>query len=613
MSSFPIGTITVLLKKYLLVFFLAILFLFWGIPLLWGKNNVPPRVSFGDKFLKGDIADIHDAVSKEADVFEKKTVTIIFQNKKINTNFLDIGLKIDRDKTVENLKMVLSGEDALSQKSQKEASSGYTLKWWSSLIWGYKVPAHYSFDLSKLEKLTGSKFNVVLTPVQEATVRIDNDKTVLIPAKEGFGIDGMAVVAQVLRDLKNWDNESVSIKVAKAEPAITTNEAEAFKQEIDRLTEYPFALRAGSYNFNLPRSTVLSWVKIQRKENLETVSVESGEGLNLVVNTVLAGRNFSEAKAGYHLEWDVDKDKIRGLVDQQVQGAVYRAPVNGVLAFEGGAIQEISASQSEITTEVDSATEKIAQALKKKEYFIELPVNENPASLSLQNVKKLGIDTLIGKGESDFTGSPKNRRHNLAVGSGKFNGVVIPQGEEFSFLTTLGPVDKSTGYLPELVIKGDKTIPEYGGGMCQVSTTCFRAEVNSGLRTTERQNHAYPVQYYSPQGTDATVYIPHPDLKFMNDTPAPILIQTKIVGNILTFEFFGKSDGRTVTLEGPRVWDKKSDGSMKTEWIQKVFDKSGKLMFQKNFLSKYDSPSKYPHPGDEKPPTEKKKKKKGGT
>ena len=87
------------------------------------------------------------------------------------------------------------------------------------------------------------------------------------------------MVAQIIRDLKKWNNETIYIKVAKADPAITTGEAQTFKQEIDHLLDYPFALRAGDYNFSLPRSTVLSWIEIQKKENPETVSLESVEGL----------------------------------------------------------------------------------------------------------------------------------------------------------------------------------------------------------------------------------------------------------------------------------------------------------------------------------------------
>jgi len=600
--SFPFSRVDKnLLKKFFLILFLPLFFLFWAIPLMWGKDNIPPRVSFGSKILSGSFDEIGKKIADESALYEQKPIAIIFQDKKINTTFSNIGLAVDKEKTYLNLEESLR-MDGFSLK--------YYLKWWTHLIWGFKVPAFYSINIAKLEELTGSKFNVVLTSVQEASLQISNEKITLIPAKEGVGVDSMAVVAQVLQDLKSWNNQDIRVRVAKIDPEITTEEAQKIKQELDHLLDYPFALKALNYNFGLSRSTMLSWVEIQKKEVQESVSLDSNEGLDVIANVVLVGQSFSESKKGYGLEWDTNRDKIKSFLDQQVQSAVYRKPINGVLSFENGTIQETSPSQSEITTDIDRATEVIAQSFMEGKYFINLPVKENPAPLSLQKVKELGIDTLIGKGESNFVGSPNNRKHNIGVGAGKFNGAVIPQGEEFSFLTTLGPVDQSTGYLPELVIKQDKTVPEFGGGMCQVSTTSFRAAVNSGLRVTERQNHAYPVQYYSPQGTDATVYIPHPDLKFVNDTPAPIIIQTRITGNILTFEYFGKSDGRAVTLEGPRVWDKKPDGSMKAEWIQKVFDKNGKLMFQKNFLSKYDSPSKYPHPGDEKPPTDKKKKKK---
>jgi vancomycin resistance protein YoaR len=216
------------------------------------------------------------------------------------------------------------------------------------------------------------------------------------------------------------------------------------------------------------------------------------------------------------------------------------------------------------------------------------------------DLDKYGIKELLGEGTSNFRGSPKNRIHNIGVGAKKFNGVLIKPGEEFSFIKTLGPVDESTGYLPELVIKVDKTIPEYGGGMCQVSTTCFRAALNAGLKITARTNHAYPVQYYNPQGLDATVYIPKPDLMFVNDTSAYILIQTRIEGTQLFFDFFGTSDGRQTKIIGPFVTERGEAGAMKTIVTQEVYEANGNLLRRQEFKSKYDSPDKYPHPGEEK-------------
>jgi len=601
MLPFSPGTNKNVLKRNLLIVFLLLFLLFWFVPILWGRNNVPPRTYFGKGILRGSYSEAQKEIEKEAGAYEQGSVKVLFQGKKIDATLENIGLRIDRDKTLEGLKNAFR-EDSFSLK--------YFAKWWTSLIWGFRTPAYYSFDAAKLEALTGRSFNVTLASFQEAGLQAINDKIVLVPAKEGGSIDGAIVVAQILRNLKNWDNGDIEIKPKKVSPGVSTEEANRLKQELDGLLNYPFTFQVLDRTFKLPRSTVLSWIDIQKIEKQDSARTSDGEDMNNMINVVLSGQNFLNCQKGYGLEWDIDRNKLKAFLDQEIRSSVYRKPINGALTFENGNVQETASSQSELTLDVDSAAETVAQSFKKGEHLVSLPVKENPAPLSLQKVKELGVDSLLGTGESNFIGSPNNRKHNISVGASKFNGVVIGKGEEFSFLTTLGPVDKSTGYLPELVIKQDKTVPEFGGGMCQVSTTAFRAAVNSGLRVTERQNHAYPVQYYSPQGTDATVYIPHPDLKFVNDTPAPILVQTRITGNVLTFEYFGKSDGRRVELQDPRVWDKKPDGSMKAEWIQKVFDKSGNPMFQKNFLSKYESPSKYPHPGDEKQPTDKKKKKK---
>ena len=199
----------------------------------------------------------------------------------------------------------------------------------------------------------------------------------------------------------------------------------------------------------------------------------------------------------------------------------------------------------------------------------------------------------MGKGTSNFAGSPSSRIHNIKIGSAKFHGLLIKPEEEFSFNTILGEVGPEQGYKEELVIKRDKTIPEYGGGLCQVSTTVFRAAVYSGLKITERYPHAFPVVYYSPQGFDATIYPPHPDFRFINDTPSHLLIQTKVEGYYLTFEFYGTDDGRKVEIDGPHQYDVKSDGSMKTKLARKIL-RHGELVEEKTWKSSYKSPDLYP-------------------
>ena len=130
-------------------------------------------------------------------------------------------------------------------------------------------------------------------------------------------------------------------------------------------------------------------------------------------------------------------------------------------------------------------------------------------------------------------------------------------------LKTLGTIDETTGYLEELVIKGNETKPEFGGGLCQIGSTAFRGAMASGLPITMRQNHSYRVPYYERDGDgafigpgkDATIYDPAPDFRFLNDTGHDILILTDITGTKLTFTFWGTRDGRTASQTDARVFN----------------------------------------------------------
>jgi vancomycin resistance protein YoaR len=149
------------------------------------------------------------------------------------------------------------------------------------------------------------------------------------------------------------------------------------------------------------------------------------------------------------------------------------------------------------------------------------------------------------------------------------------------------------GFLPELVIKPEGVTPEFGGGLCQVSTTTFRAAMNAGLPITARRNHSFAVQYYAPQGTDATIYPGSSDLKYTNNLTSALLIRTRIEGRKLYFDFFGTKDERAVTFDGPTVYDKKPDGSMKATWTRHV-TLNGETKDQ-TFKSTYLPPALFHH------------------
>ncbi|MFA6992801.1 MAG: VanW family protein, partial [Candidatus Gracilibacteria bacterium] len=190
---------------------------------------------------------------------------------------------------------------------------------------------------------------------------------------------------------------------------------------------------------------------------------------------------------------------------------------------------------------------------------------------------KMGIKDRLSVGHTSFYGSPANRVHNIKTGTDKFNGTLIAPGEIFSFNKTLGSVTAANGYKMELVIKPEGTIPEFGGGLCQVSTTTFRAALFAGLSIEERHQHTYAVTYYSQilgHGLDATIYEGGADLKFKNNTNGYILIQSYVDKDYeLYFVLYGTEDGRQVTMEGPYISN--SRGAGPTEYIETTELKKG--------------------------------------
>ncbi|GAB1420377.1 VanW family protein [Anaerolineales bacterium] len=179
-----------------------------------------------------------------------------------------------------------------------------------------------------------------------------------------------------------------------------------------------------------------------------------------------------------------------------------------------------------------------------------LPMYHNQISAS-----ELGISELVAESTTYFTGSSSNRRTNIAVSASKIDGTIIPPGAEFSFNTLLGEIAYENGFVDGLVIFGGKTTSGIGGGVCQVSTTIFRAALVGGYPIIERNTHGYRVGYYelggSAPGLDAAIWQPERDFRFLNDTPYHLLIEANVypAESALTLRIYSTPTGRRVEIE----------------------------------------------------------------
>ncbi len=248
-----------------------------------------------------------------------------------------------------------------------------------------------------------------------------------------------------------------------------------------------------------------------------------------------------------------------------VEKIIYKEPVDAQIAFTNGRATTFTPSQDGQDIDLITLSQAIAKRTplllsinKPQNMQLSIPIQTLHPKITTEKANNLGIKELIGVGTSLFQHSIPSRIYNVTLAASRLNGVIIAPNEDFSFDKALGDVSAYTGYQQAYVIQGGHTVLGDGGGVCQVSTTMFRAILDAGLPITERHAHDYRVGYYEedgPPGIDATVYVPSVDLKFKNTTGHNILIQTIVDPDTLrlTFYLYGVKDGRQVALTTPVI------------------------------------------------------------
>jgi len=416
----------------------------------------------------------------------------------------------------------------LKQTLDNAYAVGRSGSWWRQLrdefrgmVGTVSVPFVASVNAERLTGALKDNFGSVESPGQEQQLRIALDTTPPLvsvePARAGTGFNYVAVTEQLQTQLATLTPGRIQLQLVRQDPV--TLKAPRTAMELQPLVtgilnRAPLVLNYKEQSWPIDRDTLAGLLSLQIVDQAAVLAL--------------------------------DPELFTAYLDKTIAPDINQPVQEPRFAVSNGRVTEFAAAQA--GQQIDYQATRTAineQFIRGTVSAVSLVVVTVNPTAATADVNTLGITELLGVGKSNFSGSPKNRRHNIAVGAGALNGVLVPPGEEFSLLATLGEVDGEHGYLTELVIKGNRTVPEYGGGLCQIGTTVFRATLDSALPVTRRQNHSYTVTYYAPWGTDATIYDPAPDYRFLNDTGHHILIHTAVIGDELRFEFWGTKDGRS--------------------------------------------------------------------
>jgi len=378
------------------------------------------------------------------------------------------------------------------------------------------------------------------------SLKITDNKAVLDKGSVGYELDKNLLMAKIGYNFSFANDSDIEIPLLKIDPRLNQEEEARFLKRGENLLNKKLTISYEDQTFNYQK--------------------------NDLFNLLDPNNTYSNQKIS---------DIIKGVADK-----LNREPVNSVFVFEEGRVKEFTPSKDGVEVNEDLLSQMIVGNLRTleetdtQESKIAVPVSLTPPQVTTSDVNNLGIKELIGTGVSYFAGSIPGRIHNINLAASKFMGVLVAPGETFSFTKTVGDISAQTGYKQAYVISGGKTILGDGGGVCQVSTTLFRAVLNAGLEITRRLPHSYRVSYYeldNKPGIDATVYSGDVDFRFKNDTDNYVLIYAQADSENLAMkvELYGTSDGRTSEIVDHVTWNPRP--ALPTQYIPTTELPPGKL------------------------------------
>ena len=389
------------------------------------------------------------------------------------------------------------------------------------------IPLKFSFNQEKFSAKVATISAAISIPSVSPQISLENGQITIDPGQPGQELDQQKLQTLITNHITQLDHQTISLPIKTINPPPKAEDIERIK--------------------NQANSLIGKNIKFKNEQN-EIIILDDKDLVSL----------FRFSQVDFEEEIKKQIISLAANIDQEPQDALFEFKNNRVLAFrEAQSGKKLNQEKTRLL--LKEAIERLITE-EKKTIEIALPLNIQPPDISTAEVNNLGIKELIGEGVSSFRGSAASRIHNIQLASSRLNGLLIKPEETFSLNQALGEISDLTGYQKAYIIKEGRTVLGDGGGVCQVSTTFFRAALNAGLPIIERQAHAYRVYYYeqkSPVGIDATVFSPSPDLKIKNDTATYILIQSRFSPKEykLIFKFYGTSDGRRAVITNTRLWD----------------------------------------------------------
>jgi vancomycin resistance protein YoaR len=410
---------------------------------------------------------------------------------------------------------------------------------------------------------------------RDASIRLRGSEPEIVASQTGRALDRRAAAVTIVRALASLQREPVGLPVRVDKPTVTADELRVAQAQVRTALSASVHLTLGETRWNL-RPRRIARVLLLPADGRRELEV-GGPGARAWFGALASRVDREPVDA----DWAISSSGIRVLPEKP--GYALNVPASASALLRAALVTDPELRSAKITVE------------------------RADADRSTQEAKAMKITGLVASYRTFYGGDP-NRIHNVQLVSHLVDKHVIPPGATFSFNETTGARTAEKGFREAPVIINGELQNGLGGGVCQVSTTVFNAAYEAGLPIVSRTNHALYISHY-PQGRDATVNYPDTDLKFTNDTGNWLLLRTWVGSSSLTVALYGTPVHRRVVSEtaplevtgpaptkrvsdpallvGERVVEESGEPSRSTSVRRRVYDSSGKLLYDTTFFSSY--------------------------
>ena len=380
-------------------------------------------------------------------------------------------------------------------------------------------------------------------PTIEAVLSVNGLDVQVTPGQVGLTLDTEKTAAWLASQLLPMQDVEVPLAVVEQPPRILDASAQAAVAQ--SILSQPLLITPGGNYEGNPEPWAIEPETLAGMLSVERVDSETGADYQIGLNSQQLGAFLASLAP----EVAAEPRNARFIFnDETSQLEVYKPAVIGRTLNLQASIEHINAQVGQGAHQIDLQYDYT-----------------NPEIGDQVTAAELGITELVEEQTTYFYGSSAPRIQNIATAAERFHGLLVPPNAVFSMVENIGDISLESGFAEALIIFGDRTIKGVGGGVCQVSTTLFRTVFFGGYPIIERYPHAYRVGYYemdaagnshtSLVGLDATVYAPIVDLKFQNDTPYWLLMETYVNqdARTITWKFYSTDDGRTVETDSTGI------------------------------------------------------------